>query len=102
MISVNMVDANVYQVIVEGVQGAGDELDSGITSQETVHRVHMSQEHYRELCGATVTHEWVLIQAFKFLLQREPNTAILAEFDLRDVSGYFPEFEEELKALLSQ
>lgn len=88
MISVNMVDANVYEVCVEA-------------DQETVHRVHMSQEFYRELCGAAVTHEYVLVTAFRFLLEREPNTAILREFDLPVIGNYFPEFETEMKSRLA-
>lgn len=89
MISVNMVDANIYEVIVEG-------------EQETTHRVHMSQEYYRRLCGATITHEFVLITAFRFLLEREPNTAILVEFDIQDINRYFPEFEEEIRQRLDR
>ena len=89
MISVNMVDANIYEVIVEG-------------EQETAHRVHMSQEYYWRLCGATITHEFVLITAFRFLLEREPNTAILGEFDIQDINRYFPEFEEEIRQRLDR
>ncbi len=89
MISVNMVEANVYEVIVEG-------------EEETSHRVHMSQEYYRELCGATITHEFVLISAFRFLLDKEPNTAILPEFDLKDINRYFPQFESEIKDRLNR
>ena len=88
MISVVMVEPNTYDVRIAG-------------ETETRHKVHMSQEYYRELCGMTVTHEWVLMQSFKFLLEREPNTAILAEFDLRDIGRYFPEFEAEIKAILA-
>ena len=84
MISVNMVAANVYEVVVQG-------------ETETVHRVSMSQEYYRDLCGATVTHEYVLVQAFRFLLEREPNTAILREFDVADIPSYFEDFEAVLK-----
>lgn len=84
MIGVNMVAANVYEVVVEA-------------ETETTHRVHMSQAYYRELCGATVTHEYVLVQAFRFLLEREPNTSILAEFDLPDIGRYFADFETVLK-----
>ena len=84
-----MVDANVYEVIVEG-------------DTETSHRVSMSQEYYRELCGATVTHEFVLMSAFRFLLEREPNTSILREFDIQDINNYFPEFEEEIKSRLDR
>jgi hypothetical protein len=83
MISASLVDANTYEVVVGG-------------AVETVHRVHMSQDYYRKLCGATVTHEWVLIQAFQFLLEHEPNTAILKEFDLTVVCQYFPEFDDAM------
>ena len=62
MISVNMVDANVYEVVVAG-------------ETQTTHRVHMSQDYYRAMCGATVTHEFVLLESFRFLLEREPNTS---------------------------
>ena len=88
MIGVNMVAANVYEVVVEG-------------ESPTTHRVHMSQEYYRELCGATVTHEYVLVQAFRFLLEREPNTSILREFDIGDINHYFAEFEAVMKDRLA-
>jgi hypothetical protein len=87
MISVNLVAADTYEVVV------GSET-------ETRHRVHMSQQYYRTLSGGTVTHEWVIMQAFRFLLAREPSTAILAEFDLEVINRYFPEFEAELTRTL--
>ncbi|MCZ6658675.1 MAG: hypothetical protein O7C67_15390 [Gammaproteobacteria bacterium] len=83
MISVSLVDANTYRVVVE-------------KDVETTHVVSMSQDYYRKLCGARVTHEWVIVQAFKFLLERESNTEILPEFDLPVINRYFPEFETEI------
>ena len=88
-ISVTLVDADTYEVVIDG-------------PPETAHRVHMSQAYYRELCGGQVTHEWLLVQAFRFLLEREPNTAILREFDLPVVGEYFPEFEREIVARLTR
>jgi len=87
MISATLIEANTYEVIVEG-------------DEETSHTVTLTPDYYRELCGASVTHEWLLIQAFRFLLEREPNTAILASFDLQDINRYFPEFEDEIRARL--
>ena len=100
MISVNMVAADVYEVVIG--QRVGTELQQGeiAITQETEHRVHMSQAYYRKLCGATTTHEWVLLNAFQFLLEREPNTAILKSFDLPDIARYFPEFEAEMQQRL--
>ena len=88
-ISASLVAANTYEVIVDG-------------SVETRHRVHMSPDYYRKLSGGTVTHEWVLIQAFRFLLEREPNTSILGEFDLPVISRYFPEFEQDMERRLGR
>ena len=88
MISATMVDANTYEVIVEG-------------DTETSHTVTLTPDYYRKLCGASVTHEWLLIQAFRFLLDREPNTSILASFDLQDINSYFPEFEDEIRSRLN-
>lgn len=39
----------------------------------------------------------ILLGVFRFLLEREPASAILASFDLEDVNRYFPEFEEEIR-----
>jgi hypothetical protein len=90
-ISVSLVDADTYEVVVGGGRPG---------STETTHRVHMSQAYYRTLCAGTVTHEWVLVQSFRFLLEREPNTAILREFDLPVIGEYFPEYEREMRARL--
>ena len=89
MISVTMVDVNLYEVVVEG-------------ETETCHRVGMSADYHKKLCGGTMTQEWVIVQSFKFLLEREPNTAILASFDLPDIGRYFPEFEDEMFKRLKQ
>ncbi len=82
-ISVTLTDANSYEVVVDG-------------DGETTHRVYMSQSYYRQLCGGTVTHEWVIVQAFRFLLERGPNTGILPAFDLQGIGERFPEFEVDM------
>ena len=87
MISVTLVDVETYEVVVEG-------------ETETSHRVHMSAQYHRKLCSGTMTQEWVIVQSFKFLLEREPNTAILASFDLPEIGRYFPEFETEMASRL--
>ena len=88
-VTATLVAPNTYEVVVDG-------------KTETRHRVHMSPEYYRKLCGGTMTQEWVLIQAFRFLLEREPNTSILAEFDLPLIGRYFPEFEQDMERRLGR
>ena len=36
-------------------------------------------------------------RSFRFLLEREPNTAILRSFDLLTIARYFPEFEASIR-----
>ena len=92
MISATLVDLYTYEVVVEG----------GEAVSPTTHRVTLSPDYYQKLCGGTITHEWLIIQSFKFLLEREPNTAILSEFDLEEINRYFPEYEAEITTRLGR
>jgi hypothetical protein len=37
-------------------------------------------------------------RSFEFLLEREPRTSILREFDLPVIGRYFPEYEREIRS----
>ena len=84
MISVNLVAINVYQVVLEG-------------SEETFHRVTLDPDFHQTLCAGTNTQEWVLIQAFKFLLEHEARGAIAEQFDLADLAHRYPGFVDEMR-----
>ena len=45
--------------------------------------------------------ERVVRESFRFLLEREPATSILAQFSLSDISRSFPEYPSELERRLS-
>ena len=45
--------------------------------------------------------ERVVRESFRFLLERERPTSILAQFSLGDISRYFPEYPDELARRLS-
>jgi hypothetical protein len=62
----------------------------------TRHCVTISSDYLRELGLEALSASKVLHEAFVFLLQREPNTSILASFDLRDIERYFPDFRREI------
>lgn len=87
MISVTLVDANTYEVVV----GNG---------ARRVHRVRMAGDYYRKLSGGAFTHEWVLVQAFQFLLEQEPPAEIPAEFDVEDLAAGYPGLEADLERRL--
>ena len=87
MISATMIGATQYMVTVAKT------IDHEF-------KVELEPEFYQELCGGGVTHEWVLVQAFRFLLERESVEQILPQFNLRQISDYFPEFVDEMRSQL--
>ncbi|MEE3132606.1 MAG: hypothetical protein VX298_03475 [Pseudomonadota bacterium] len=88
LISVSMVDANTYQVVVEGVD-------------ETEYRVVMDPDYYKRLSRGEFTHEWVLVQAFRVLLERDANVSIPAEFDLKEFIAGDIEIESKIASRLA-
>lgn len=64
-------------------------------SGRSCHRVTVSQEELLRY-GRGRSVEELIRASFAFLLQREPASSILAEFELSTIERYFPEFEEEV------
>jgi hypothetical protein len=50
-----------------------------------------------ERYGGGDVHD-LLRRSIEFLLDREPNTSILREFDLSSIERYFPEYPATMKA----
>lgn len=64
--------------------------DSGFSTE---HRVILYPQYYQLITQGKITQEQLIEYSFEFLLERESNNAILSEFDLPDISRYFPEYE---------
>ncbi len=71
-----------------------------VSKNNSVHRVFLSEKYYQELTQGQIEPHDLIERSFSFLLEREPNTAILSEFNLRKISEFFPEFEQEIKVVL--
>jgi hypothetical protein len=67
---------------------------------ETTHRV-TAPERLGELELREDELERVVRESFRFLLEREPASAILAKFSLDEIARYFPEYPSELARRLS-
>ena len=50
-----------------------------------------------ESFGKGILPNDIVVAAFEFLLKRESKEAILPEFDIEDITTYFPEFLEVVK-----
>ena len=69
--------------------------------ETTNHRVTVSDQLIDDLGVVDLDEERLVRESFEFLLEREPVTAILREFDLDAISGYFPEYAGEIRTRLT-
>ena len=89
MIKIKKLDETRYRVTVEA---------GSVTS----HIVTVPREDYLTLTDGQVSYEELLQTSFEFLLEREPNTSILREFDIMIIQSYFPDYERVIKSRLKQ
>ena len=61
----------------------------------TTHTVTITDQIHLKLTGDEISKETLLEKSFEFLLQREPNTSILANFKLEVISQYFPDYAKQ-------
>ena len=62
----------------------------------TTHMVNLTEDYYQQLTEGKVSPEMLIEKSFEFLLEREPNTMILSQFDLPIIGEYFPEYEKSV------
>lgn len=69
-------------------------LNEGGSQQQ--YSVTLSRSDYERWSNTQVQPEKVIRAAFDFLLEREPASAILSQFDCSVIRRYFPEVDREL------
>ena len=72
---------------------------SGTSSSE--HRVAVHLSDLDDLAPGATDPTRLVEESFRFLLEREPPESILRDFDLRTISRYFPEYENEIRARMA-
>ena len=93
--------------MIELVQtGYDDPLAFKVTvvEERRQHRydVSVSCADFGRLTDGNCEPELLVRAAFRFLLDREPQEAIMSSFNVTVISSYFPEFESELPHYLSE
>lgn len=73
-------DQNTFEVIVT-------------TVSTTTHIVTVSDTIHDKLTDGKISKETLLEKSFEFLLEREPNTSILLQFEIEVISKYFSDYE---------
>ena len=79
-ISVTAKDQNTFEVIVT-------------TVSTTTHIVTVLDAIHDKLTKGKISKETLLEKSFEFLLEREPNTSIMPQFEIEVISKYFPDYE---------
>ena len=62
----------------------------------------LSKEYYKQLTDEKVEPEKLIEKSFKFLLKNEKQKDIIEEFELSEISKYFPKFEQEIKERIKE
>lgn len=70
-------------------------------ASQSLHRVTLRPEYYQRIAGGKVEPPELVRRSFEFLLEHERKESILRQFDLSDISRYFPQYEQEIKSRLS-
>lgn len=64
---------------------------------ETTHQVTVPPSFLAELGIPDADHEQVVRESFSFLLEREPATSIMGEFELPVITRYFEDYPDEIR-----
>ena len=84
MIHVEQINDTSFKVTIDG-------------RRTTVHWVTLAPDDYLRLTGGRVSHKQLIEMSFEFLLEREPNTSILGQFELPVIERYFPEYVDDIQ-----
>ena len=59
---------------------------------KTLHNVVIHDKVYQQLTNGVISKYELLEKSFEFLLDREPNTSILTNFEIQIISHYFSDY----------
>lgn len=88
-VNVRKLDDTTFEVSVQG-------------RSPTTHTVTVPVQYAQKLAGGSgsASTEQLVRRSFDFLLEREPNTSILRQFELPVIARYFPEYERVIRGML--
>jgi len=90
-----MADIKISLVSDEGEEFVYDvEITEGGSTTE--HKISVNTEEYEQIADGEMEPEDLVRKSLEFLLEREPKEAILSEFNIKEISRYFSEYEDEV------
>ena len=88
------------EIVVKPLGGDEFRVEVSEGRSRTHHRVTLRRDQQLRY-GGDAPAERLLLESFRFLLEREPKESILQVFELDAISGYFPEYPAEIRKRLS-
>jgi hypothetical protein len=88
--------ANIDVECQENDDGWTCEVDVEDDSGQSHHSVDVPASDYDTLTDGSVDVERLVEESFHFLLEREPRSAIMAQFDIMTIERYFPEYSNTI------
>jgi len=79
------INTRVFEVVVS---------DDG---KKHLFRVEVDKDYSNILFGKEIPNLLLVQQSFIFLLEHEPVTSILRDFNLKEIQSYFGDYEETMK-----
>jgi len=92
-----MVDIST-DLLSEDKDGYRFEVTVSENGSSTTHMVEVSDDDYNKLTGGNIKPDVLVKKSFEFLIAREPKESILSNFNLMEISQYFPEYVEEAES----
>jgi len=62
--------------------------------------IDVDKDYWARLTNRRVEPMDLIKATFNFLLDKEPKELILKKFNIADISGFFPSYENEMKKIL--
>ena len=85
-------------MIIDVREKSNNEFEVNIKCEvETFHSVTLSDSWYIKYTDEKLTKKRLVELSFEFLLDREPNTSILKEFNLDLIADFFPDYLAYIK-----
>jgi hypothetical protein len=88
-------DDNRWSYLVEVTESDG-------SGSQTRHKVSMDKEYYEKISNGIIGPEDFVKKSFEFLLKREDKNSVLKEFNIKQISEYFPDYETEIKKIIHE
>jgi len=86
----------MIEIVIEIKPSGDDEWLVTVKGPVTTrHRVLVTKAEIAHFAQGRPVED-LIRESFYFLLQREPNTSILASFGLLQIGRYFPEYQQEI------